>query len=124
MKANIEQLKKDIAGAKSRHAEATKDIKRIEKDMNDFNNNKDSKLAELESSLEKLRKSQIKNSTAVKLLQKDLQEARLEQEQAGGDLSAAQEQLEEAEAALKAQNEEMESLQKEQDGLKVSRSNL
>ena len=120
MKTNIVRLKKDIADAKARHAEATKDVKRIEKDMSDFNNNKDSKLAELESSLEKLRKSQMKNLTAVKLLQKDLQEARLEQEQAGSDLGAAQEQVEEAEAALKAQDEEMESLKKEQASLKVS----
>ena len=120
MKANILQLKKDIAEAKTRHTEASKDVKRIEKDMNDFNNNKDSKLAELETSLGKLRKSQIKNSTAVKFLQKDLQEARLEHEQAGSDLGAAQEQVEEAEVALRAQNEEMESLQKEQTALKVS----
>ena len=120
MKTNITQLKKDITDAKARHTEATKEVKRIEKDMIDFDNNKDSKLAELESSLEKLRKSQAKNSTAVKLLQKDFQEGRLEQEQAGSDLGAAQEQLEEAVTALKAQVEEMESLQNEQAALKVN----
>ena len=46
MKEQIEQLKKDIADAKTRHAEAQKDIKRIEKDMKEFDNNKDDKLAE------------------------------------------------------------------------------
>ena len=122
MKSNIEQLKKDIADTKIRHADATKDIKKIEKDMNDFNNNKDSKLAELEKSLETLKRSQTKNSVAVKTLQKDLQEARLESEQAGGDLGAAQEQLAESENALKAQEEEMQALEREQDTLKVSYS--
>ena len=119
MKANIEQLKKDIADAKTRHSEATKDIKRIEKDMNDFSHNKDSKLAELQSSLDILKKSQAKNSSAVKTLQKELQAARLESEQSGGDLTAAQEQLVEVESTLRAQADEIETLQKEQSQVKV-----
>lgn len=119
MKGNVEQLKKDIADAKARQADANKDIKKIEKDMNDFTNNKDSKLAELEKSLEILKKKQSKDSVAVKTLQKDLQEARLESEQAGGDLGAAQEQLAESENALKAQEGEMRALESEQAALKV-----
>jgi structural maintenance of chromosome 2 len=118
MKANIEQLKKDITDAKTRYAEASKDIKRIEKDMNDFNNNKDSKLAEIEKLLESLKKTQSKSSVAAKSLQKDLQEARLESEQAGADLGAAQDQLEEANNALKAQESELDNLQNEQTSLK------
>jgi structural maintenance of chromosome 2 len=120
MRSSIEQLKKDIAEAKSRHGEASEDIKRIEKDMNDFSSNKDSKLAELQSSLDALKKSQNKASVAVKTLQKDLQEARLESEQAGSDLGAAQEQLEDIERTLKAQEGEIEDLRKEQGVVKVS----
>jgi structural maintenance of chromosome 2 len=119
MKASITQLKNDIVDAKTRHAEATKDIKRIEKDIKDFSSNKDSKLAELESSLEALKKSQAKNSVAVKTLQKELQEARLESEQSGGDLAAAQEQMAEVESSLKAQEEEINALVKEQGAIKV-----
>ena len=48
MKASIVQLKQDIADAKSRQEVASKDIKRVEKDIRDFDSNKDSKLAELE----------------------------------------------------------------------------
>lgn len=48
MKTTIQQLKSDILEAKARQAQATKDVKQIERDMNDFNNNKDSKLAELQ----------------------------------------------------------------------------
>lgn len=48
MKANIAKLKDDITDAKARQEQASKDIKRIEKDMNDFDKNKDGKLAELQ----------------------------------------------------------------------------
>ena len=92
MKANIGQLKNDIADAKTRQTEASKDIKRIEKDMSEFSDNKDSKLAELQASVDALKKSLSKNSNAVKTSQKELQSSRLESEQVGSDLSAAEEQ--------------------------------
>lgn len=120
MKANIEQLKKDIADAKTRHSEALKDVKRIEKDMNEFSNNKDSKLAELQTSLETLKKNLSKNSASVKELQKELQTARLDSEQVGSDLSAAEEQLTESDNTLKAQVEEIDSFKRERARIKVS----
>lgn len=119
MKANVEELKRDIIEAKARHAEATKDIKRIEKDMSEFDNNKDSKLAELQASLEALKKTLHKNTISVKTMQKELQGSRLESEQAGSDLSAAEEQLTEADAAMEAQMQEVEALKKEQARVKV-----
>jgi len=69
--------------------------------------------------LETLKKSQAKNSVAVKTLQKDLQEARLESEQSGGDLAAAQEQMAEVESTLNAQEEGINTLLKEQAAIKV-----
>ncbi|KAI1926597.1 Structural maintenance of chromosomes protein 2 [Ophidiomyces ophidiicola] len=114
MRANIKQLKTDIEDAKARHSEANKDIKRIEKDMSEFDNNKDSKLAELQSSLDTLKKRLGKNSISLKTLQKELQASRLDSEQAGGDLTTAEEQLADAEAALNAQKEEVECIQREQ----------
>ena len=122
MKGSIEQLKKDTADAKARQGEASKDIKRIEKDMKDFDNNKDDKLAELQSSLDTLRKKQNKNSVSVKTLQKELQSGRLEAEQAAADLGAAQDQLAEVHATLQAQDAEVQALQQEQAQVKVSAS--
>lgn len=121
MKANIQQLQKDIADAKSRHVEASKDIKRIEKDMSEFSDNKDSKLAELQTSLNSLKKALSKNSVSVKELQKELQASRLDSEQVGSDLSAAEEQLTESDNTLKAQAEEVDSMKREQARLKVRR---
>lgn len=119
MRANIEQLKKDIADAKTRHSESTKDIKRIEKDMSEFSDNKDSKLAELQTSVDSLKKNLSKNSNAVKTLQKELQNSRLESEQVGSDLSAVEEQTAEFGNTLKAQMEEVESMKREQARIKV-----
>ncbi|KAL4917275.1 hypothetical protein BDW62DRAFT_86884 [Aspergillus aurantiobrunneus] len=119
MKANIEQLKQNISDAKARQSEASKDIKRIEKDMSEFNDNKDSKLAELQSALNTLKKSLDKNSNSVKNLHKELQASRLESEQVGSDLSAAEEQYTESENTLKAQLEEIDSLKREQARIKV-----
>lgn len=120
MRANIEQLKSDIVDAKARQATASKDIKQIEKDMSEFTDNKDSKLAELQASLDKLKKSLAKTSSSVKELHKELQTSRLDSEQAGSDLSAAEEQLVEADNTLKSQAEEIESQKREQTRLKVS----
>jgi len=88
--------------------------------MSDFHDNKDDKLVELQSSAEKLRRSQIKSSVAVKTLQKELQSARLESEQAAADVATAQEQLAEVDASLKAQGFELQDLQEEQRQAKVN----
>jgi len=119
MKASIAQLKTDLTEAKKRQDAANKDVKRIEKDMKDFDTNKDGKLVELQSSLDSLRKALTKNSASVKMLQKELQGARLDSEQVGADLGAAQEQLQEVEQTLKAQAEEIVTLVSEQAQLKV-----
>lgn len=114
MKETIAQLKTDSAAAKKRQTEASADVKRIEKDMKDFENNKDSKLVELQASLDKLRDTLAKNSAAVKTLQKELQNALLDSEQVSSDLAAAREQVLEVELAIKAQQEEIENLAKKQ----------
>lgn len=114
MKATITELQESIADAKARQTEATADVKRIEKDMKDFDNNKDAKLVELQKSLDKLRVSLEKNSGAVKTLQKELQGAQLDLEQVGSDLSAAREQSQEVELGIKAQHQDIESLANKQ----------
>lgn len=87
--------------------------------MNDFSNNKDDKLAELQSRINALQKSLTKNSISVKILHKELQATRLEAEQSGTDLAATHEQLEEANATLKRHEDEIKGLRKEQSEAKV-----
>lgn len=118
MKEQIMRLKKDSEEAKKRHAEATADAKRIEKDMKDFDNNKDGKLVELQASLDKLRSSLEKHRASVKTLQKELQNAQLDSEQVSGDLATAREQLQEIDLAIKAQQEEIAQTSNQRDELK------
>ncbi|KAK7927158.1 condensin subunit [Apiospora marii] len=117
MKETIVQLKSDSETAKKRQVEASADVKRIEKDMKDFENNKDSKLVELQASLDELRATLSKNSAALKTLQKEVQNAQLDAEQVSGDLAAAREQLQEVELAIKSQQQEIEELVKKQSTL-------
>jgi structural maintenance of chromosome 2 len=114
MKQSIAQLKEDIKTSKARQDEANKDAKRIERDMSEFNNNKGSKLAELQSSLEKLKKALTKNNASIKPLQAEMREAMVESEQCSSDLAAAQEQLEEVDVTLKSQQDELDGLLTEQ----------
>jgi len=120
MQATIAQLKESIIAAKQRHDEATKDIKRIERDMSEFNNNKGSKLAELQSTLDKLKKALTKSSASMKPLQQEMREAMVDAEQCGGDLAAAQEQLQDCEVTLATQKDEIQSLIGEQERIKTS----
>lgn len=119
MKQTIAQLKEDIKAAKTRQDEANKDIKRIERDMSEFSNNKDSKLAELQSSLDKLKKALNKNSASIKPLQTEMREAMVESEQCGSDLAAAQEQFEEVQTNLQSQQAEVDELLAEQSRVQV-----
>ncbi|PWW74023.1 RecF/RecN/SMC protein [Tuber magnatum] len=118
MKGNIVQLKKEIVEAKARQAQAKTDVKNIERDMNEFKNNKGGKLAELRTSVEALKKQVSKQSQTMKTVQKEYQGAQLEREQAGGDLAASREQLEEADMALNAMQDEVAELEKEQAKIK------
>ena len=120
MKANIVQLKEDMKNAKVQQDEASKEIKRIERDMSEFNNNKDSKLAELKTSLEKLKKALAKNNAAIKPLQQEVRDAMVESEQCGGDLAAAQEQLQDVLTTLQTQEQEIAALISEQSRVKTA----
>jgi structural maintenance of chromosome 2 len=48
MRTNVEQLKQDILEAKARQTQARADVNSIQRDMNEFKNNKGGKLAELQ----------------------------------------------------------------------------
>lgn len=110
MRATIEQLKEDIATAKAEHAEASKEVKRVEKEMKEFSANKDSKLAELQASLDQLKKSLTKANASIKPLQQEVRDAMLEAEQCENDLNGAKEQLEEVELEQKSLEEEINTL--------------
>lgn len=118
MKETIEGLKQAVVGAKKRQAEAAADVKRIEKDMADFDRNKDGKLVELQASLDALRASLAQATAATKALQKEAQTAQLDSEQAAGDLAAAREQVAEVALAMRTVEAEVAGLAGEQAALR------
>lgn len=110
MKDSISKLKVVIQEAKSRHDEANKEIKRIEKDMADFSKNKDSKLTELQSQVDALKKQLAKESAAVKPLQQQMRDAMIDTEQCGADLAAAQEASQDGQTTLSSLQTEIDNL--------------
>ncbi|KAF3904303.1 hypothetical protein ABW21_db0206930 [Orbilia brochopaga] len=123
-KQAIAALKLDIQGLMQSQVDATNDIKRIERDMQDFTRNKGGKLAELQKSVAQAKSEVTSKVEQMKVLQKDYQNARLEMEQAGGDLSTAKEQLEESSSSLAAQQLELNTLTEKQTELKNSHQSL
>lgn len=115
MGETVRSLKQSIAESKTHQAEAQNDIKRIERDMKEFKNNKGDKLKELQSSLEKLRQAVAKATASAKDLHKELQAAHLDSEQTNADLEAVLEQQSEAQSTIKGQEVEIIALQKERD---------
>lgn len=128
MRSTIAELKQTIVEAKARHGEATKDVKRIERDMKEFNSNKDSKLAELQTSLDKLKKALAKSNASIKPLQQEVRNAMVDAEQCGGDLTAAQEQLQDIQVTITTQTDEIQALLTEQGRVKdthdIAQANL
>lgn len=122
MNADIIRCKQGIVDAKSKHEEASKDVKRIEKEMADFGKNKGGKLAEIESSLEKLKAALRKSLEAIKPLQQEKREAEIDLEQCGSDLVSAQEVLTETELNLAALQEEIESITAGRTAIQVGNS--
>lgn len=118
MKKSIIELKDSMKTSEAASLEAEKDVRRVEKDMIDFGKNKDGKLRELERSISEMKKSLTKLSTMTKTLQKELQDARLEAEQASSEMTTAEEKAAESESTIKALQDEVEELVQEDARLK------
>ncbi|KAI9833550.1 MAG: Structural maintenance of chromosomes protein 2 [Phylliscum demangeonii] len=121
MKTTIVQLTADIDTAQARHAAASQDVARVERDMRDFDQNKDHKLAELQATVAAANASLSQQAASVATLQKDAQAVLLDAEQCGADLAAAQEQLHDSEVTRTAQQAEMDGLRQEQARVKAQR---
>ncbi|KAL7424509.1 Structural maintenance of chromosomes protein 2 [Cryptotrichosporon argae] len=98
-RATLAELKTVVEGAKDRQKAAQAECKRLEKEMADFKDNKDSKLKEIKADISIRKKELQKQATQVKLKQKEAQTAELELQQMESDLEAAIQEIDEAQAA-------------------------
>ncbi|KAF8803977.1 condensin complex subunit SMC2 [Phlegmacium glaucopus] len=109
-KATIEDLRLAVKAAKEKQKDAQDDCKKLERDMDEFKNNKDGKIEELKASISKQKSALQKHSVIVKTQQKELQTATLELEQNDGDIEGEKESLEEAKAGLAKLHKELDKL--------------
>ncbi|KAI0739697.1 condensin complex subunit SMC2 [Daedaleopsis nitida] len=109
----IAALKERIQVAAKKKQDATADIKKLEKDMNEFKNNKEGKIDELKADLNKQRVALREHTTLVKTHQKELQTANLESEQMQQDIVRAEKNIDSARAGLKKLQKELEKLEAE-----------
>ncbi|KAI1786116.1 condensin complex subunit SMC2 [Ganoderma leucocontextum] len=116
----VEQMKKTIADlqaaiqvAQEKQKEAKAEIKKLEKDMADFKNNKEGKIDELKKEVAKQKAELQKHNVFVKTQQKEVQTASLEFEQLGSDITLAETQIEEAREGVKKLHKELDKLKGE-----------
>ncbi|KAI0641717.1 condensin complex subunit SMC2 [Trametes meyenii] len=109
----IDDFRVAIDAAKEKQKIANEDIKRLQKDMDDFKNNKEGKIDELKADVAKQKAALQKHSVVVKTQHRDLQTALLELEQFENDITAAEAHIQEARAGVKKLQKELAKLQAE-----------
>lgn len=67
-----------MKAAQEKQRDAQQQCDKLERDMNDFKNNKDSKLKELKADIAKQKSALSKHAATLKVLQKESQTATLE----------------------------------------------
>lgn len=92
-KKSIVELQEGMAAAKERQKTTVAEIKRLEKEMAEFENNKDSKIEELKAKVKSMKAAVQKQSVSVKSQQGEVRTIELE-------IEGADREIQEAEAAL------------------------
>ncbi|KAG0872348.1 hypothetical protein G6F16_005241 [Rhizopus arrhizus] len=125
--ARLESIKEQILQQESAMEQARKDkekafseCRRIESEMADFNNNKDTKLDEMTSRVEKL-KSQLKRSASkLKDMQRTVQTFELEIEQTEIDIKTCEEDMEKVRSNITEYKTQMAAIQEEVDSIEAN----
>ncbi|KAF9055129.1 RecF/RecN/SMC protein [Hymenopellis radicata] len=94
VKETIAQMKDNIKAAQEKKKAAQAEVQKLERDMNEFKDNKEGKIEELRASINKQKSKIQKHSVTVKTQQKELQTATLVLEQIEQDIEKAKEEVE------------------------------
>lgn len=97
-KKEIENLQAAVKAAKEKAASAEAEVGRLEKDMEEFKNNKEGKTEELKKSIMKQKADLQKHTVGVKTKQKEHQTAVLEADQIVQDIETQESQIESCKA--------------------------
>ncbi|KAF5390114.1 hypothetical protein D9757_003825 [Collybiopsis confluens] len=111
LKKNIADLTTAIQEARKKQADNDAECKKLQKDMNEFKNNKDGKIEELKANISKQKIAAQKQATDVKSKQKEHQSATLELEQCKTEIESAQETAENIKVNIAKLQKDLQKLQ-------------
>lgn len=110
-KEAIVQLQEKIALAKENQKVAAAEIKRLEKEMGEFESNKDSKIDELKARVKTMKASIQKQSASVKSRQNEIRTRELELEGSDSEVREAEVALQEAKDAAASSQQELSQME-------------
>ncbi|KAJ9114125.1 hypothetical protein QFC20_001641 [Naganishia adeliensis] len=112
-KEDLAKLRETIEESKGKQKQAATECKRLEKEMADFKNNKDSKLKQIKADIADRKKTIAKQTGNIKSRQKEFQTAELEIQQLETDIKTAQHEVKDAKASHKRVEIELVTMQDE-----------
>jgi structural maintenance of chromosome 2 len=113
----IDELQAALTAALDRQKDSTAEAKRLEKEMAEFEHNKDSKIDELKARVKLLKAAVQRQSSTVKLRQNEVRTMELELEGADKEIREATHALEESRRGAQLAQEELLGAQKDIDSM-------
>lgn len=120
LKTSLQELETASEAATQRLEISKASVISLTKELEEFNNNKDSKLDELKAELKKMKSDIQKSSTGVKSRQNEIRTMELETEQSAKDVENQEAKLEEGKKALGNREKEVKDVKVEIEQLQVS----